>query len=135
MKLHWVHSECLNSDWINSSVGPAVFVFDDRQLEADRWSLKRVGFVYECLVELPGVEIWRGPLAETLAQLVQQRHCESIVTVRTCDPWLQAQADNLGAGNIPVEWIAPEPFVTLSGGLDLRRFSRYWREAEPVLFS
>ena len=133
MKLHWMHADCLNTDWIDPTLGAAVFVFDDLQLEADRWSLKRVGFVYECLLELPGVEIWRGPLAETLAQLVQERHLESIVTVRTPDPWLQAQAARLGARNIRVEWITPEPFVKLSGKVDLRRFSRYWRKVEAVL--
>lgn len=135
MKLHWVHADCLSADWIDPSVGPAVFVFDDRQLEAELWSLKRIGFVYDCLLELPGVEIWRGPLDEPLAQLVRERHCESIVAVQTPDPWLQGQAAIPGAGNIPVEWIALEPFVALTGGLDLRRFSRYWRKAEPVLFS
>ena len=135
MKLHWLHVDCLNADWIDSACGPAVFVFDDRQLDAERWSLKRVGFVYECLLELPDVEIWRGPLSETLARLVQDRQLESILSVRTPDPWLQAQAADLGERNIHVEWITPEPFVALSGYVDLRRFSRYWRKAEPVLFS
>jgi len=135
MKLHWVHADCLSADWIDRSVGPASFVFDDRQLEAENWSLKRVGFVYECLLELPGVEIWRGPLAETLTQVVQQRQLASIVTVRTPDPWLQREAATLTAGGIRVEWIAAEPFVALSGSPDLRRFSRYWRKAEPVLLS
>ena len=134
MKLHWLHADCLNADWLDSARGPAVFVFDDSQLDAEGWSLKRIGFVYECLLELPGVEIWRGPVAETLAQLVRERQFESILTVRTPDPWLQAQAANLGASNIRVEWITPEPFVALSGWVDLRRFSRYWRRAEPVLF-
>lgn len=134
MKLYWLHPDCLNADWMNPSEGPAVFVFDDCQLEAERWSLKRIGFLYECLLELPAVEIWRGPLAETLAARVRERNLDSVVTVRTPDPWLQAQAAILEAGNIRVEWITPEPFVALSGPVDLRRFSRYWRKAEPVLF-
>ena len=135
MKLHWVHADCLNADWIDPTAGPSVFVFDDRQLEAEQWGLKRVGFIYECLLELPAVEIWRGPLADTLAALAKDRQVESIITVQTPDPWLHAQAAALAAARIPVEWRAPEPFVTLSGPVDLRRFSRYWRKAEPVLFS
>ncbi len=134
MKLHWLHADCLNADWLDFARGPAVFVFDDRQLDADGWSLKRIGFVYECLLELPGVEIRRGPLAETLAQLLQEHHLDSILTVRTPVPWLQAQAADLGARNIRVEWVTPEPLVPLSGWVDLRRFSRYWRRAEAVLF-
>ena len=133
MTLHWLHADCLNADWINPVSGPAVFIFDDQQLEADSWSLKRIGFIYECLLELPGVEIWRGPTAETLAQLVRERDLGSILTVQTPDPWLQAQAAILGEKSIRVEWITPEPFVALSGYADLRRFSRYWRKAEAVL--
>ena len=101
MKLHWLHADCLNAEWIDPAGGPAVFVFDDRQLEAENWSLKRLGFVYECLLELPGVEIWRGPTAETLALLAQERDLESILTVRTPDPWLQAQSRNSGGKKHP----------------------------------
>lgn len=135
MRLHWLHADCLNAEWFQPSAGPAVFVFDERQLEADRWSLKRIGFVYECLLEMPQVEIWRGPIAETLAGLVDQRHLESVLTIRTPDPWLQAQAVELQARGVSVEWISPQPFVQLPGDVDLRRFSRYWQKAQPVLFS
>lgn len=135
MKLHWVHSDSLNADWIDPDQGPAVFVFDDRQIENEGWGLKRVGFIYECLLELPAVEIWRGPMAETLASLGEARSVESIVTVQTPDPWLQAEAARLAAMNFAIEWRTPEAFVTLPGPVDLRRFSRYWRKAEPVLFS
>lgn len=72
----------------------AVFVFDEQQLEAEGWRWKRVGFVYECLLELRGVNNWRGPLVETLAQF------ESIMTISTLDPWLQPQSAVLGAANI-----------------------------------
>jgi deoxyribodipyrimidine photo-lyase len=130
MKLHWVHIDCLDTGWIDPAAGPAVFVFDD----AESWSLKRVGFVYECLLEMPGVEIWRGPAAETLAMLARARGVESVLSVWTPDPWLQARAGELEARDITVEWLTPEPFVALSGAVDLRRFSRYWRKAEPALF-
>ncbi len=135
MKLHWLHTDCLNTAWVDPTEGPAVFIFDDRQLEAECWSLKRVGFVYECLLELPGVEIWRGPMAETLKSLIGIRHLSGIRTVRTPDPWLLAQAALLEAADLQLDWVDPEPFVTLAGPLDLRRFSRYWRKAEPALFS
>ena len=125
MKLHWVHFDCLCTDWIDPAMGPAVFVFDD----AERWSLKRVGFVYESLLEMPDVEIWRGPIVQTIGALARERGLESVVSVETPDPRLRAQGAALA-----VEWIAPEPFVALSGTVDLRRFSRYWRKAEPVLF-
>lgn len=135
MKLHWLHTDCLNTDWLDPAQGPAVFVFDEQQLEAEQWSLKRIGFVYECLLEIPAVEIRRGPLVQTLAKLVEERQSTSIVTVRTPDPWLQAQAAALGVQDVRVEWRAPKPFVALAGRVDLGRFSRYWRKAEPLLLS
>jgi hypothetical protein len=134
MKLHWLHTDCLNGDWLDPSAGPTVFVFDDQQLEAERWSLKRIGFIYECLLELPGVEIFRGPVEETLTSLVRQRELDSVLTVVTPDPWLQAQAALLESRGIPVHWIAPKPFVDLPDNVDLRRFARYWRKAETLLF-
>ena len=135
MKLHWLHTDCLNTGWVDHQDGPAVFVFDDRQLEAECWSLKRVGFVYECLLDLPDVEIWRGPVVETLASLSRDRRLTGIRSVRTPDPWLQAQAARLEAEDFQFDWVTPEPFVTLAEPLDLRRFSRYWRKAEKALFS
>lgn len=133
MKLHWVHGDCLNTAWFAAADGPAVFVFDDRQLAAEAWGLKRIGFVYECLLEMPGVEIWRGPAVETLAELVATRGLEAVVTVRTVDPWLLGQAAELTARGVRVEWVEPEPLVTLRGRVDLGRFSRYWRKAEGAL--
>ncbi len=133
MKLHWVHSDSLRADWLDAARGPAVFVFDDRQLEAENWSLQRIGFVYECLLEIPGVEIWRGAVAETLGRLVAERRLEGVVAARTPDPWLQAEGAALAAAGVRVEWVEPEAFVTLRGRVDLGRFSRYWRKAEGAL--
>ena len=113
-------------DWAK---GPAVYVFDDQQLAEEGWGLKRIGFVYECLLEMPGVEIWRGPTAETLGALARERGLDGVVTVRTPDPWLLEQAARIG-----VEWVDSEPFVSLTGPVDLRRFSRYWGKAERALF-
>ena len=131
MKLHWVHTDCLSETWLAD--GLAVFVFDDRQLAAEAWGLKRIGFVYECLLEMPQVEIRRGEAAATLAELAATRGLEAVVTVRTPDPWLQGQAAELAARGVRVEWVEPEPLVTLRGRLDLGRFSRYWRKAEGAL--
>ena len=90
--------------------------------------------MYECLLELPEVEIFRGPMAETLTQLAAERQAEAVVAVRPMDPWLQGEGRVLEAAGVRVEWATAEPFVTLSGKVDLGRFSRYWRRAERELF-
>ncbi|MCC6539280.1 MAG: hypothetical protein IT162_17135 [Bryobacterales bacterium] len=125
MTLDWVHTDCLAADWIG---GPAVFVFDDEQVEANAWGIKRIGFVYECLLELP-VEIHRGPTVETLTRLAAGRR---VRTVASPDPWLRRQIDELGRG-VTLEVIPAPVFVEIPTSADLRRFSRYWRHAEKQL--
>jgi deoxyribodipyrimidine photo-lyase len=53
------------------------------------------------------------------------------------DPRLQRIAARL-AQVLPLRLLEPEPFVALPfegpGAPELRRFSRYWRQAEPLLW-
>jgi len=130
VRIAWLHADCLNAAWLEPT-DHAVYVFDDKQIDADGWGLKRILFVYETLLELP-VEIHRGPTVETLATLA--RGCEGIVTVDTPDPWLRARIADLREV-APVE-VKPAPrFVELDGDVDLKRFSRYWAKAERKLLA
>lgn len=125
--LHWLHTDCLSADWLD---GPAVFVFDDIQIERNGWGIKRLGFLYECLLELPA-EIHRGPTVSTLTRLAAGR---PIRTVDSPDPWLRQQFAEL-ARAVSLELIPPPPFVDIPPSTDLARFSRYWRRAEKRLIS
>jgi len=103
-------------------------------------------FVYECLLELP-VTIRAGdPVAELLA-FVARCGADGVVTTRAVDPRLQAITARL-AERLPLTVLDPEPLVpsdpepagvglgsgTQAGEPDLRRFSRYWRWAEPRIW-
>jgi hypothetical protein len=124
--LHWMHTDCLSSDWLTQ--GPAVFVFDDAQIEEQRWGIKRLGFIYECLLELP-VEIHHGATVETLAS---QASGGEIVTVASVDPWIQELTQRLQR-RAKVTVLPAPVFVDLPGKVDLKRFSRYWQKAERLL--
>ena len=130
MKLIWVHADCLHrrsTAFTKYPDAPSIFVWDDAELSQTAWSLKRIGFIYECLLDLP-VVIRRGdPLIE-IPRFAQEMQCLSIVTMATPDPLLQAQATALGA-----EILDDPPFVEVTGRLNLDRFSRYWRKVEPML--
>jgi hypothetical protein len=130
VRLAWLHSDCLNASWFRPE-DQAVYVFDDAQLEANGWGLKRIMFVYETLLELP-VEIYRGPIVETLAALAQPQG--GLVTVDTPDPWLRERIDELRQ-RLPVELVPAPVFVKLDGRVDLKRFSRYWSKAEKELLA
>jgi hypothetical protein len=130
VKLAWLHPDCLNAGWFGPDED-AVYVFDDAQIEAAGWGLKRVMFVYETLLALP-VEIHRGPTVQTLLALADSR--EGIVTIGTPDPWLRSRITELQQ-QIPVE-VRPAPvFVEIEGRIDLKRFSRYWSKVEGKLLA
>jgi hypothetical protein len=124
MILTWLHDEMLSPRWLRGGQ-PAVFVFDDAWIAAERLSLKRLVFLYECLAELPGVEVRRGDVVSEVIAVAQRLGATRIETARSPLPRLKRQGDELG-----VEWIEPEPYVELTGRVDLKRFSRYWNKAQ-----
>jgi hypothetical protein len=130
MKAIWVHADCLHREspaYLAYPDAPSIFVFDDAGLARDGWTLKRIGFVYECLLDLP-VVIRRGDPVRVVRQFAEENQCAEIVTMATPDPHLQAQAAELNAEVLP-----QAPFVELRGKVDLTRFSRYWNKAEKAL--
>ncbi len=128
----WVHDECLNPEarvFREYPGAPAVFVWDDGAIENEQWTLKRIGFVYECLLELP-VSILRGDVAEQFAGFAAGCGASRIVTSGFVNPRLARVAAALDG----LEVLEEPPLVDLPADIDLRRFSRYWAKAEPLLF-
>ena len=130
MKLIWVHADCLHRQspaYLAYPDSPSIFVWDDAELQRTGWTMKRIAFVYECLLDLP-VTIRRGDPVLEVRRFMEEQECSGVVTVATPDLHLQAQAKSLKAEIL--EW---EPFVKVTGKLDLRRFSRYWTKVEGLL--
>lgn len=131
MKLIWVHEDCLHraspAFRAAGAGSPALFVFDDAELERAGWTLKRIGFIYECLLDLP-VTIRRGDPAVEVPRFAAEQGCTGFVTVASPDRRIQRIAAGIGAEVLP-----EDPFVEIKGKVDLARFSRYWRKAERVL--
>ena len=113
-----------------------MFVFDTALLEgatpAAALSLKRIGFLYECLLELP-VTLRRGDVAEELLAFAQAHGADGIVTSAATDPRFSAICRQLEP-QLPLQVLEPEPFVQLEAPVELGRFSRYWRRAEPAVW-
>ncbi len=130
MKLIWVHADCLHRQspaYLANPDSPSLFVWDDAELKRAGWSMKRIGFVYECLLDLP-VTIRRGDPVIEMQKFAVETQCSSIVTMQSVDPHLQAQAAAMGAETFPIV-----PFVEIKGRVDLQRFSRYWCKVERAL--
>ena len=131
----WIHGEALgpaNPALVAHPGAPAVFVFDRELIETQRLSLKRLGFIYECLLELP-VTLRHGDVALEVLSFARRHGADGVVTSAAVDPRFALLHEQI-ATQLPVQVLEPEPFVALPEPLDLRRFSRYWRRAEPVLW-
>jgi deoxyribodipyrimidine photo-lyase len=132
----WIHGEALgpaNPALLAYPGAPAVFVFDRELIAQAGLSLKRLGFLYECLLELP-VTLRQGDGAEEVLGFARRHGADGVVTSAAVDPRFALIHQRIGA-QLPVQVLEPEPFVKLQEPVDLRRFSRYWRRAEPVLWA
>lgn len=137
----WIHGEALgpaNPAWRAHPDRPALFVFDRPLIEGSAGqgpaiSLKRLGFLYECLLDLP-VALRAGAVAEELLAFAARHGADGVVTSRAVDPRFAALSATIGAA-LPLQVLEPEPFVQLEGPVDLRRFSRYWKRAERAVWA
>ncbi|EFA73369.1 conserved hypothetical protein [Raphidiopsis brookii D9] len=95
-------------------------------------SLKRITFIYECLIELP-VEIRRGDVAQEVIRFARENNTGLVITTKSPSPKF-AQICDLIRPHLDLEVLAVEPFFDYDGFLDLKRFSRYWKVAEKYVF-
>jgi deoxyribodipyrimidine photo-lyase len=132
----WIHGEALGpaNPALQAYPGrPAIFVFDAALIASEPpLGLKRLGFLSECLQELP-VTVRQGNVAAEVLAFAREHGADGIVTSVAVDPRFEAIRQRIAA-ELPVQVLAPEPFVTLEEPVDLRRFSRYWRRAERAVW-
>jgi hypothetical protein len=131
----WVHGDCLNphNPAFRAHPGvPALFVWDEALLEEWNISLKRIVFIYECLLELP-VTIRRGDVAAELRTFVAEHGADSVVTIESPSPRFREIVQRLRPA-FPVDVLPLEPFIDYEGEIDLARFSRYWQVARRYAF-
>ena len=131
----WVHEEALGPNnpalraWPDA---PALFVFDTLWIQQQRISRKRLGFLYENALELP-LTLRKGDVAAEVIAFAQRHDADGVVTSTAVDPRLRQIADAIDA-ELPLQELEPDAFVELPRPPRLGRFSRYWREAEPVVW-
>ncbi len=130
-ELIWLHPDCLAADnpaFQKYPQAKALFVFDEAEIASEQWTLKRIVFLYETLLELE-CDIERGDAVEKLLATGASK----LVTVASVSPRFLELVTKLKA-SVEVEILPAVAFVDYRGSLDLKRFSRYWKRVEPVLF-
>lgn len=132
----WVHGDNLNPYGPALQAhpdAPALFVFDEALLASWRISLKRLLFMYECLLELP-VVIRRGDLVAEIVAFAQAHGVTAVATAPSPSPRFAAICRRLEAAGLTVTIHEAPPFLTHEPHFDLKRFSRYWRQAQKYAF-
>jgi hypothetical protein len=131
----WIHGDCLspkNPALLEYPDAPAIWVWDDALIEEWQLSLKRITFIYECLLELP-VVIRRGDVASCVVDFAQEHNSNQVVTADSVSPRFDAICDEIEK-TLDLEIFQVEPFFEHDGFIDLKRFSRYWKVAEQYVF-
>ena len=129
----WIHGDALsptNPALLANDDAPAIFVWDEDLIAAYNLSLKRMVFMYECLLEMD-VEIRRGSVAEEILIFALEHDADEIATVETPAPQFGRIALALTRAGKKVTVFRPKPFINTDKTFDLKRFSRFWRKAKP----
>ncbi len=132
----WVfgdHLSVTNPALLTYPDAPAIYVWDEDMLHRNQLSLKRIVFVYECLLELP-VVIRKGNTADVLTEFAVEHNSSTIVSVKSISPRFQHHCQSLSKKGLTLELLTPKPFVSYSGKRDLKRASRYWRQIQSYAF-
>lgn len=134
-RIIWVHGDCLSpknpalDEYPNT---PAIWVWDDALLEEWQISLKRIAFIYECLLELP-VVIRRGDVVEEVLAFAKENNANQVVTTDSPSPRFDKICDQIEESK-ELEIFEVDPFLEYDGFIDLKRFSRYWKVAQKYVF-
>jgi len=106
-----------------------VFVVDPAWLARERPTLKRLAFLFECLAEVPRLEVHVGDPASLLATRARALGCERICLAETPCPAVGRAVAAL-QGTVRIEQVAWPEFCDRGTVRDLGRFSRYWSQVE-----
>ena len=133
----WIHGDNLNPNapaFIHYPDAPAIWVWDDDLLEDYTISLKRILFMYECLLELPQqVVIRRGNVFSEVNQFADEHGADGVVVMDSPSPRFSGIVNKLERQH-PVKILSEAPIVDYEGPFDLKRFSRYWQTAQKYAF-
>ena len=131
----WIHGDCLNPGQTalrRHPHTPAIFVWDDDLLRWRRIALKRILFIYECLLDLP-VIIRRGQVAREIITFAKEHKTRTVITTGSVSPGFERICRRLREQGLELIITDEEPFVDLPQEPDLRRFSRTWRAIRKAL--
>ena len=130
-KLLLVHDKALRFGWESyqaSEKFKAIHIWDDEYYRAQRYSLKRLVFIYETLLDLP-LEIIHGKTLDILSE----ENSDHIVIPYSGDQVLKDLFSEIEKIKT-VHYLFETPFVNLDRTIEFKRFFKYWNQAKKTAF-
>jgi hypothetical protein len=106
---------------------PRVYVFDLPYLQEWQISKHRVQFIYEALLEIPEIRIFKGETVAVLKSLVNELGISEIVTTETPNHMIKGWQSELRRDVKVVTYAEDYPVVDAGSP---RSFSRYWNKGD-----
>ncbi|BBP45232.1 hypothetical protein THMIRHAS_06050 [Thiosulfatimonas sediminis] len=133
-RLIWLHDEALALFNVDELLPEdrVVFVWDNDYFRNKGWSLSRMVFLYESLLDLPypNLQVYQGETVSVLRQLVKQNEMAEVFVYRPFEPDLQEIAKELSKSVTMVLLDVPSsltsPLTTVPP-----RFYKFWKQVEP----
>lgn len=128
----WMHDQAItfSSEFYQrqDSDTRLIYIWDDAYLKSQGYTLKRLVFIYESLIETP-VQILKGNTLEVLKDLQPNK----VLTFNTPDTRIKALIDKVSK-ELNLELIDQKSFVDLPNKEIGKRFFKYWNQAKKSAF-
>jgi len=126
----WVHEDALRQShpvFSKAGAAQAIFVWDNDYFKSQDYTVKRLLFIYECLLEMD-VTIIEGQTAAVLSDLSQG----VIHTAKTLNPYFKAIIKDLRETS-EVHITPDDLFSQVPYDADMGRFFRFWNKARKSM--
>jgi hypothetical protein len=130
----WVHEEALSLSHPVFKAAPegteAIFIWDDHFFQTQKYSLKRLVFIYECLSDL-GITCVEAPITTWLID----SKFDTVYVASSYHPVLKRCMDEISLVKT-IHRIDAEPAFKLPDDkTDYRRFFAFWRDLEKTVLA
>ena len=128
----WVHEDALSqSHPVFSAAKNAkavLFIWDNEYFQSQGYTVKRLLFIYECLLEMD-VQIIKGNTLEVLSDF-----CEGeIFTASTPNPYFLDIIEQMGERSSKVTLVEDDPFSQIPQDEEMERFFRFWNKGRKSI--
>ncbi|HIK10782.1 MAG TPA: hypothetical protein IGS52_11020 [Oscillatoriaceae cyanobacterium M33_DOE_052] len=128
--LIWVNEDGINPEhkmFRDYPDAPRVYIFDVSYLQQWRISHHRLQFIYESLLEIPHISIYKGETVAVLDSLLQEYNVREVITTATPNHIITGWQDEILK---QADLVTYPQIYPVQDSSSPRRFARYWRQSD-----